>query len=397
MTDSEPDPRLLAAIDRDELVELARAAIRVPTVNPPGGERALAELFAVRLRAEGIEAELVRHGAERASLVARLRGDGDRPALVLTGHLDVVGPGDRPWRHDPFGGEVVGDRLYGRGSSDMKGALASMAVAAVALRRAGARLAGDLVLAFTAGEEVDSLGALGLVEAGHLRGADGLVVAEPTDLEVYVAEKGNVTVEIRTTGTSAHASMPHLGRNAIYAMADVIAALERHRFEAPPHRLLGQPTLSVGTVRGGTGSNVVPDGCAIEVDVRSLPGQSVERVVGGLEALLADLRRARPELDARIARTLGREAVETAPDAPLVRDVVDVVAAVTGRRPTPGGVMFATDASVLVPALGVPMAICGPGHRELAHQTDEHVSIAALEQAARIYALSARRRLGGYA
>src|SRR5262249_14367417 len=159
--------------------------------------------------------------------------------------------------------------------------------------------------------------------------------------------------------------MAHLGRNAIYAMADVIAALERHRFEAPAHPLLGRPTLSVGTVRGGTGSNVVPDGCAIEVDVRSLPGQSVAGVVGELAALLADLRRERPELDARISQTLGREAVETPADAPLVGDVVDAVAAVTGRRPVPGGVMYATDASVLVPALRVPMAICGPGHREL--------------------------------
>jgi succinyl-diaminopimelate desuccinylase len=394
VTDSEPGPRLLPRIDRHEVVELARAAIRVRTVNPPGDEQALAELFAARLRAGGLEAELVPHAEGRASLVARLPGDRGRPGLVMTGHLDVVGPGDRPWRHDPFDGEIVEDRLYGRGSSDMKGALASMAGAALALRRENVRLAGDLVLAFTAGEEVDSLGALALVERGHLGRADGLVVGEPTDLEVYVAEKGNITVEIRTAGASAHASMAHLGRNAIYAMADVIAALERHRFDAPAHPLLGTPTLSVGTVRGGTGSNVVPDGCAIEVDVRSLPGQSVEGVVGELEALLTEVRRKRPALDARISRTLGRGAVETAPDAPLVGDVLAAVETVTGRRPVPTGVMYATDASVLVPALGVPMAICGPGHRELAHQTDEHVSITALEQAARIYALVALRRLG---
>jgi succinyl-diaminopimelate desuccinylase len=394
VTDSEPGPRRPPPIDRDELVELASAAVRVPTVNPPGNERALAELFAARLSEGGLETELVSHGAGRASLLARLRGAGERPGLILTGHLDVVGAGDRAWRHDPFGGQVVGERLYGRGSTDMKGALASMAAAALALRRAGVRLGGDLLLAFTAGEEVDSLGALALAEGGHLGGADGLIVGEPTDLEVYVAEKGNVTVEIRTAGTSAHASMAHLGRNAIYAMADVIAALERHRFDAPPHRLLGRPTLSVGTVRGGTGSNVVPDGCAIEVDVRSLPGQSVEGVVGELEALLADLRHARPDLDARVSQTRGREAVETSADAPLVGEVVAAVEAVTGRRPSPAGVMYATDASVLVPALAVPMAICGPGHRELAHQTDEHVSLAALEQAARVYALVALRRLG---
>jgi len=387
------ESRVLAAIDRDELVDIAQAAIRVPTVNPPGDERALADLLAARLRAGKVPSELLDHDPARASLVGRVRGHGDRPGLILTGHLDVVGAGDQPWQRDPFGGEVVDGRLYGRGSADMKGAVAAMVASALAIVRTGAPLAGDLLLAFTAGEETDSFGAQELAEAGMLAGADAVVVGEPSDLEVYVAEKGNLWLEVTTSGRTAHASMPDLGRNAIYAMADVLTALESYRFPDPPHPLLGSPTLSVGTIRGGVRTNVVPDSCTVDVDVRTLPGQPHERVAADVQELLAEVRRRRPELDVRVRLAYGRDAVATAPDAPIVKEVVRAVADVTGRRPTPQGVMYATDAAVLVPELGVAMAICGPGPRELAHQTDEYVPVDALVAAARIYALVALRRL----
>src|SRR5262249_28645730 len=153
-----------------------------------------------------------------------------------------------------------------------------------------------------------------------------------------------------TSGRTAHASMPHLGQNAIYAMGEVLSALEGYRFPDEPHPQLGAPTLSVGTIRGGVRTNVVPDSCTIDVDVRTRPGQRHERVVADLQELLASVRRRRPEVDVRIEVPYGREAVATPPGAPIVEDVVAAVADVTGRRPTPGGVMYATDAAVLVPA-----------------------------------------------
>lgn len=388
------ESRVDAAIDRDELVEITREVVRFASVNPPGDEAPVAAWLSHTLACEGIASELVEHGSNRASLGARMAGRGG-PGLILSGHLDVVGAGERAWHHDPFGGEVANGRVYGRGTADMKGAVAAMVAAALALRRAGAPLAGDLILAFTAGEEVDSLGAQVLVARGLLRGASALLIGEPTDLDVYVAEKGNLTMAIRTSGRTAHASMPHLGRNAIYAMAEVVAAIERYSFPDPPHPLLGVPTISVGLIRGGVTSNVVPDGCTIEVDIRSLPDQAHGRVVADIEALLADVCRRRPGIEARVARWEGRPAVESSSDDPFVQDVCAAVEAVSGRRPVPAGVTYATDASVLVPALGVPMAICGPGPREMAHQTDEYVAIDALERAARIYARVAVRRLVG--
>lgn len=385
--------RVLAAIDREELIDLTRTLVRAPTVNPPGEEGALAELLAGRLRDERVGCYLLDHGSGRASLVARLPGTGRRAGLILTGHLDVVGVGDRPWRHGPFEGVVADGRLYGRGSADMKGAVAAMAAAAIAIRRAGAPLGDDLILAFTAGEEVDSLGAQALVDAGLLDGADAVVVGEPTDLELYVAEKGNLSFEIEARGRTAHSSMPEIGLNAVYAMAEVVGALEHLDLDAPPHPLLGPATLSVGTIVGGVKSNVVPDRCAVEVDVRTLPDQPHAAVLARVESLLAEVAARRPGVDLRVSRSFGRDAVATAPNAEVVRQVAQAVFDVTGRRPTPGGVPYATDAAVLVPALGIPMAVCGPGPRGMAHQTDEYVDLDALLHAAQIYALVALRRL----
>src|SRR5207248_4234391 len=135
-------------------------------------------------------------------------------------------------------GAVADGRVYGRGTADMKGALAAMVVAARSLHRADVPLGGDLILAFTAGEEVDSLGAEALAKAGLLAGADAMVVGEPSDLEVYVAEKGNLTLTIAAEGRTAHASMPELGANAVYAMAELIGELERYHFPDPSHPLL---------------------------------------------------------------------------------------------------------------------------------------------------------------
>src|SRR5438445_746259 len=158
-------------------------SLLVLTTHPPhqvglDDEEPAARALAATLQRDGIAADLLPHAPGRASLAGRLTGRGERAGLILTGHLDVVGPGERAWRHDPFEGAVADGRVYGRGTADMKGALAAMVVAARALRRAAVPLAGDLILAFTAGEEVDSLGAEALAKARLLDGADAMIVGE---------------------------------------------------------------------------------------------------------------------------------------------------------------------------------------------------------------------------
>src|SRR5690606_21579479 len=150
-------------------------------------------------------------GANRANVMAVLKGTGEKPALVFNGHLDVVPVGDTPWTYDPFGAVNVGGRLYGRGTSVMKGGLVAMVMAVEALKKAGATLKGDLIISGVADEETGALGAKAWVQAGGLQGVGAIVIGEPTNLEVYIAEKGAFWLEITTYGKTAHGSMPDLG------------------------------------------------------------------------------------------------------------------------------------------------------------------------------------------
>ena len=392
-TQTDQEVFLLGALEHDLVVEMTSRSIQFDTTNPPGSEGALCRYFASILGDVGIESTLLDHGADRSSLVARIRGRGTRPGLLLTGHLDVVGRGDRPWRHDPWAGEVSGGRVYGRGASDMKGAVATMVAVVRAIKQIEDSLEGDLVLALTAGEETDSLGADAMLFAGLLNGLNGVIIGEPTDLDVYIAEKGNFWVEITTTGRTAHASMPELGHNAIADMAAIVSAIEVFQFEESPDPLLGGPTLSIGTIRGGVRPNVVPDGCGIEIDLRTIPRQSIKKVIADLRAVVARVSASRADIQAQVRLIQGREAVATDPTDPLVDEIVAAVGDIMGSRPVPTGATYSTDGAVLVPGLRIPMVICGPGVRAMAHQTDEYIEIAAMKRAADIYALCALRRL----
>lgn len=390
---------MLAGVLEQDVTEICRDLVRIPTVNPPGNEAPAARYVADRMRAAGLEVEVLDHGDTRASVIARMRGSGRLPALLLSGHLDTVPAGEQPWSRDPFGAEVEGGRVWGRGTSDMKGGLAALLVAAAtvagAARRGEIRLHGDLVLVATAGEEVDSLGAA--EAARRLAGTpvQAVLVAEPSNNEVFTAEKGALWLELVTHGRTAHGSQPELGRNAVMMMVALLAELDRLSVPHSPHPLLGGFSRSVGTIAGGVKTNVVPDRCTATVDMRTVPGQRHGDIVRQVEALIEDLHRRDPGFRAEVRVLNDRCPVVTDPAAPAVQQFLDAVACVRGIRPQPAGVSYYTDATALCPALGAPMIICGPGDPRLAHQPDESVEIARLTEAARIYTLATVRLLTG--
>jgi succinyl-diaminopimelate desuccinylase len=297
----------------------------------------------VLLASIGFKTDLVPMGAGRANLVAVRAGAGARLPLAFTGHVDVVPLGANAWIHDPFDAAVVGGRLYGRGSSDMKSGIAAFLAAAADVGHAIERGPG-LVLFITAGEETGCEGARTLAAAGKLGRAGALVVGEPSANRPYLGHKGAFWLSGVATGVAAHGSMPEMGDNAVYKAARAVDRLSRFAFDIPPHRMLGKATLNVGSMHGGANINTVPDRCVISIDVRTIPG--IDPV-----ALLKRIRRhVFEEIEMEVLANL--PPVITSPDLPWVRQVVQIAGEVTGDLCVAEAAAYFTDASILAPALG---------------------------------------------
>jgi succinyl-diaminopimelate desuccinylase len=369
------------------VLELTRELLRFDTINPPGAEGICARQVGRLLEDGGFSVTYHELPDERPSLVARIGGASARPPLCFTGHLDTVPLGARPWRHDPFAGEVADGRLYGRGASDMKSGVAAFVTAAL---RLAPRLAGTpgLVLVVTAGEETGCQGAQHLAALGGVLGQAGaIVVAEPTGNYPCVGHKGALWLLARTSGVTAHGSMPERGDNAVHKAARAVTRLEWFRFGVPSHPVLGAPTLNVGLINGGMNINSVPDTATIGLDLRTLPEQKHRGVLERLSQYLGD--------DVRLAPALDLEGVWTDPDDPWIREVFDVTAPVLGARPGVRGAPYFTDASILTPAYGnAPTVILGPGEMGMAHQTDEYCLVRRLDEAVALYEEIARRWCG---
>ncbi|MHC4548925.1 MAG: acetylornithine deacetylase [Planctomycetota bacterium] len=320
------------------------------------------------------EAEVARHlspDGKKANLILRFGpATGDRSGLVLSGHTDVVPADEEEWQSDPFTLEVGGDRLYGRGTCDMKGFVA----VALNVAREARDLRAPLVLVLTYDEEVGTRGARHLVE--HWPGADALprhaIVGEPTELEVVRMHKGLLQMRVTLHGRSAHSAYPHLGKSAIEAMARILVALRgvRHRWEQArgPHAEyfpeVPYVSLSVGKIHGGTAANVVPDRCEIELCVRPLPSMNEQGVVGSVREAVAN---AAGDAPFEVELTGESPALLLDADAPIHA----ALCRMTGQREH-GGASYATDAGWLARA-GLECAVFGPGSVAVAHQPNEYV------------------------
>ncbi len=327
------------------VVELTRELVATRTINPPGDEAAAASLVGARLEAAGFSVESHEFDSGRTSLVARWGVSDERPSLCLTGHLDTVPLGKADWSVDPFSGETDGDRLFGRGTSDMKGGTAAIVVAAERLASGGGSPSAGLELVLCAGEETGCEGALALAGADGLLGRCGAVlVAEPTTNYPCVAHKGVVWADAVARGKTAHGSMPHLGENAIFKLARAVLALEDFAFDVEEHPLLGAPTVSLGTFSGGININSVPDYATAGIDVRTVPGLDGETVLAALRGQLGD----DVELEPRVLL----DPIDTDPDDEWVRAVFEVMEPLIDEQPSPRGLAYFTDAAALSPAYG---------------------------------------------
>ncbi|MDQ5849708.1 MAG: M20 family metallopeptidase [Pseudomonadota bacterium] len=359
-----------------DAIALARSLLRFDTINPPGRERDCARHAGAMLEEWGFKVDYHEYDDTRTSVVARAGGSDAKPPLCLTGHLDVVPLGTRAWSKDPFSGETDGDRLYGRGSSDMKAGVAAMLLAS---RNISKRLTGTpgIVLVLTAGEENGCIGSQHLAKSKLLGSAGALVVGEPTSNYPFVGHKGSLKFHAHFKGVSAHGSMPELGVNAIYKAAKAVGALEAFDFGASAHPVMGGPTMNVGTFAGGSGVNMVPDTASIGVDIRTVPGMDHASLMGKLKGMLKEA-----ELD--VFSDL--PPVWTAPEDDWMQRVFEICKQQTGEKASARTATYMTDAANLLKVYkGVPTVVLGPGEPQMAHQTDEYCSMERTRQAVAIY------------
>jgi len=381
-------------ISVDATSSLLADLVRIDSVNPAfsGGrsdEARLADLVARRLGVLGLRVDRREPEPGRVTVLGTLEGVGEGPSLMLYSHLDTVGV-DGMAR--PFEPVVQDGRLYGRGAYDMKGSLAACLAAAQALVEGGGTLAGDLIVAAVADEEVASLG---MIDALTAVVPDAAIVTEPTELEICIAHKGFAWIEVTTRGRAAHGSRFEEGIDANLRMGRFLArleGLERKLRESHPHPLVGPPSLHAAVLEGGTGPSTYADHCRLTIERRTVPGESAADALGEIRALIDRLHEEDPSFEAAAATTLAREPFEASADRPVTGAVARAATAVLGGRPPFVGRPYWMDAALLS-AAGVDTVVLGPAGAG-AHAAVEWVDLASVARLAEILAGAATEYCG---
>jgi acetylornithine deacetylase len=394
--------RILAEVHPDEVVDFAKDLVRIPSYTTD--ETAVARFIDAFLRREGLESRLQETDPGRFQTIGRLPGTGGGPALLFDGHIDID-PIPGGWVRDPWTPTVEEDRFYGAGIYNMKGGDAAMIMAAVAARRAGVPLRGDVLLACVVGELQGGVGTVHMLRSGVR--ADMAIVPEPFSTQnIITKHTGVVEFLVHVVGRSAHVSRMEHGVNAIAKMARVIQALETLRFRhAPDPDLPGLPRLCIGSVVGGRGRewelrgpNIVPDFCSLFLDVRFNESMTPESVLTDVRGALDALAAADPDLryeiewPARPERRAMREVMtpfSVPRDHPVVQTLRRNVVAVRGVEPTIGAVppysYAGNDTSHLYRA-GIPCCLYGPAGGFDEGRADRWTSVEQIVTCARVFA-----------
>jgi succinyl-diaminopimelate desuccinylase len=399
---------VLAHVDADELIQLTRDLVRIPSVVRPGDpdatEAAVADYVRQWFLREGFDVEVQDVAPGRPNVLAVLGDKGQGKSLLLEGHTDVVTEGDPArWTRPPFSAELVDGRIYGRGSADMKSGLAAAMIAAAAFKRSRTRLNGRLVVGALVDEEADMIGVRHLCTTTIGRELDAAIICEPEENELCLEQRGVVWARVTVRGRMAHGAMPEAGANPITgigALLREIPALERSlRRLCTKSKHLRPPTATPTIVRaplaGVPQQNVIPGTAEATIDIRLTPGPDAEAITAEIDAACRRAAAACDGISIEWRPTNGfRLATRVEKDEAIVSAMVRGVRSATGRPPTFGGVPGSTDGTILRMTLGIPIVTCGPGNRYIPHQIDEYVEVTELVDAARIYVASTLAYLG---
>ncbi len=383
-------------IGRDEIIEITRELVRIPSINPPADTRRCAEVILNRFLKEHIDAEIVEGRKDACNVVARLPGKGKGKVLLLNGHIDVVPPGE-DWTVDPFGAEIRDQKIYGRGTSDMKSGIAAMMAAMIGLKRSGLQFYGEIVFTAVCDEETGSeFGTANLLDKGIGKNAAFAIVGEPTNLRVELGNRGLRWADITVRGKASHAGRPYLGINAISYGARLVEAIHSIKFKNRNDAFdVPEPSLSVTMIHGGTKENIIPDRCDLVLDRRMIPGETSETVTAELKTAIDSV--LRQEKDIRIECKLRPnrwDAYLISETEPVVQALMAAFQEVTGKKADTGAKAGCTDGSHLFNLGGIPAALFGPGNAGMSHKADEWVGIEDLALSTQVLASVFNRLLG---
>jgi succinyl-diaminopimelate desuccinylase len=408
---------VLKQIDRDELIDLTTRLVRVNSVWDPAEETSellAAEIVQQWAKAEGFDVIWDTVAPKRPNVIVKWPfGPGNR-TLMFEGHTDVVTPGDISiWKHDPFGAEIIGKRMYGRGTNDTKGNLAAMLVAIKALKRSKVKLDGTIIGGVLCDEEDQMLGVRDFIRQGHADRVTGAIICEPQDGFICTTQKGALRARYRLTGRMSHGAMPLTGLNVAPALSLLIDRLHRlelnaiHEFGQDEH--LGWPSFTPTVIQapasGPSQLNVMPgEGCLL-VDIRTIPGQSHDKVKADLSQLAVEIEQKVQtqyiqydqmigldrdhDLNVELNILTDRPCTLTDIEDPVVRAAAWATEKITGSAPVYAGVPGATDGTFLWAVKNIPIVTMGAGNRQIPHQVDEWVDLDQLFETAKIYAMAA--------
>lgn len=369
--------------EKQELIKLLCNLISEKSENPPGNEKSTAHYIYQFLKKEGIKVELQEVVPNRPNVIAFLKGNKPGKTLLFNGHIDVVPAGDG-WSVDPFSAVIKDNRIIGRGAADMKSGVAAMIYAVTILHRRKISFSGEIKLVFNVDEERINLGILAYGKKGIF--ANYAVIGEPSSLNVCIAHKGVSRYHISTFGTAGHAAKTKNPDNAINKMMQILLGLakESQRVSHIYHQLLGNASMIVTTINGGTAPNIVPQLCEIEIDRRILPGEEKQHVLEKIkEAIDSELNK--QSIPYEIDNYLYIPASDIDEQHELVQKALNTVSNVTKKNKQVAIFDATCEAPFFSVNNNIPTIILGPGSLSQAHVKDEFVEIDEVLSATKIY------------
>ena len=374
-------------IKEEEITNLAQELIKIPS-DETAGEKEVCEYLESYLKSLGMKVRLQKVLPNRPNIIAEVIGDEVGKSIMFNGHVDTVPVGDiKKWSMDPYSAIIKDNKLFGRGSTDMKGAIASMIIAMKFIMNNVEKFNGKIIFTGVMAEETTGLGTQKIVEENIK--TDMAVVGEPSDEKIYRAHKGTMWFNLSTYGKLEHSSESNSeSNNAIINMMKLIMEINEisKELETVENNLVGHPSINVGLIDGGTKQNMIADSCRISIDRRTLPEEKTDEILDKLRIRLDGLR----SLDDRLTFDLEidtiREAVEVAESEQIVQEVKNALNKVINKNPTISGMKATTDMSILVNQGNIPSVIYGPGFIKQAHTVDEFIEVKRLVESSQVYA-----------